>query len=316
MSFPKITAVISFCSNDWRFLKYCIAGVAPLCEEILITVCDHFFDGTEENYALLEEAFRRFPSCRFLEFSFDPQESYRFFSSVYPGHPNWRHEWHNTGRLISYFYAAPYSQYLLFLDCDEIVDSQAFSLWLLQADLEKYAAMRFASYYYFREAKFEALAQDDFGLLADKKALHLEFLWDEDERMGIFHNVIGEKKLGVRGLNGEPMIRHYSGVRTKLELLKKFATWGHHWERNWTELVLEEFSRPFNGRDFLRKYRYREVEPILDPLQEQIPLLSSVSLEQHLKGLHRFPNVTMVSREEIFRRQLSNEFDLSLSSDH
>ena len=275
----KITAVISFCSNDWRFLKHCIESVSLFCEQVLITVCDHFFDGSEENYALLEEAFRRFSHCTFLEFAFDPLQTYRPFSPLYPEHPDWRHEWHNTGRWISYFYSSLETEYLFFLDSDEIVDSQAFMNWLQHTEIKSFSALRFASYCHFREAKFEALTQDDCSVLVRKAALQPEFLWDEDERIGLFSHLTGEKQLNVRGIDGNPMFRHYSGVKTKEELLKKFSTWGHHWERKWADLVDEEFSRPFNGADFIRGHRYREIEPQFDPLDERVPSLPGITLE-------------------------------------
>jgi hypothetical protein len=316
MTFPHITAVISFCSNDWRFLAHCIDGVAPICRQIIITVCDHFFDGSPEHYALLEEAFQRFPQCQFLEFAFDPNQTYRYFSPIYPEHPDWRHEWHNTGRSLSYFYCAQETEFLLFLDCDEIIDSQAFLSWLSEIDLHRFSALRFACFNHFREARFEALAQDDFSLLVNKAFLHPDFLWDVDERMGLFHRLDGEKHLQVKGKDGQPMIRHYSGVRTQEELIKKCTTWGHHWERPWENLIKEEFSRPFNGTDFVRKYRYHEITPIFDPLSIEIPQLPPHSLEQHLKNLPRFSNVHMVSKEEIFKRQLAHDFSLFLSCHH
>src|SRR5580700_11503919 len=114
MSIPRISAVISFCSNDWRFLKQCVTSVSAFCEQVIITVCDHFFDGSMENYGLLEEAFRRFSDCTFLEFNFNPKQSYRVFSPLYPEHPYWRHEWHNTGRWLSYFYCLPDTEFLFF----------------------------------------------------------------------------------------------------------------------------------------------------------------------------------------------------------
>ena len=306
MHSPKITAVISFCSNDWRYLESCVRGIAPFCQQILITVCDHFFDGTQENYALLEEAFYRFPECTFLEFAYDPKQTYRPFSPLYPEHVDWRHEWHNTGRWISYFYAE--SEYLLFLDCYEIIDGQAFSRWLELDEYKKFSAMRFSGYSHFREAKFEALSHEDLSLLVKKESFRPDDLWDEDERMGLLFRCEGEKKTGINGLDGSPMLRHYSGVRTKEELLKKFSTWGHHWERKWEELVREEFSRPFNGTDFIRKYRYREVETTFDPLKESIPEVVKLSLDQHLKGLRRFSNVIIVSKKEMFKKQLEYEF--------
>jgi hypothetical protein len=306
MHSPKITAVISFCSNDWRFLKQCIEGVSPFCERVLITICDHFFDGSEENYALLEEAFRQFPHCTFLEFAFDPLQTYRPFSPLYPEHPDWRHEWHNTGRWISYFYSSRETEYLFFLDCDEIVDSNAFAHSL--KDLKDFSALRFASFSHFRQAKFEALDPEDSSLLVRKSALQPEFLWDEDERIGMFFRIAGEKKLNVCGSDGKPMVRHFSGVRTREELLKKFSTWGHHWERKWSDLVDEEFSRPFNGADFVRGYRYREIEPQFDPLEQRVPSLPNITRDEHLKNLHRFPNVIIVSKKETFKKQLEYEF--------
>jgi hypothetical protein len=300
----SITAVISFCSNDWRFLRRCVSE-ARACGKIIITVCDHFFDGSEENYALLEEVFRTFPDCQFLLFHFDPVESYRAFSPYYPDHPDWRHEWHNTGRWLSYFYSN--TDFLLFLDCDEIIEKEALLDWLQMADFEDHSCYRFACLWHFREAKYEALEFDAMSMLVKKSALDPNFLWDEDERMGIFQRLPQKKASNVVGKNGKPMVRHYTGVRTKEELLKKFAVWGHHWERDWKHLVHEEFSRPFNGKDFIRRFRYREIEPLFDPLQESVPPMHPLSYEEFLRGLHRFANVITVSKREAFKRQLYDE---------
>ena len=135
-----------------------------------------FFDGSEENYALLEDAFRRFPQCTFLGFQFDLQETYHTFSSLFPEHPNWRHEWHNTGRMLSWFYSN--TEYLFFLDCDEIVNQEQFSLWLQHADLQNYSAHRFAMFWHFREARFVALAQNDLSLLVKKEfGSFSQYMW-------------------------------------------------------------------------------------------------------------------------------------------
>jgi hypothetical protein len=310
MQIPKISAVISFCSNDWRFLKHCIHGISSFCEEVILTVCDHFFDGSKENYGLLEEAFRCFPDCTFIEFNFDSRQSYRAFSPLYPEHPYWRHEWHNTGRWLSYFYSSSDTQLLFFLDCDEIVNTEQFKNWLATADFIEHSAYRFAGFWHFREAQFEASAHNDLSLLVKKGAMDPHFLWDEEERMGLFHRLPEKKQLGVRSCNDVPMIRHYSGVRTEEEFSKKLSCWGHHWERDWSQLLQEEFSRPFNGRDFIRRYEYHQIQPHFDPLKEQVPQLFELSYEEHVKNLHRFPNVVMVSRKEAFKRQFQDEFQL------
>jgi hypothetical protein len=313
---PRITAVISFCSNDWRFLKRCIDGVTPFSHQVLITVCDHFFDGSLENYALLEEAFRRFPNCSFIEFCFDPSRSYRPFSPLFPEHCNWRHEWHNTGRWLSYLLAGTKTDFFLFLDCDEIVDPSSFSQWLSSVAIHTLSACRFSCYSYFRDARFEATTHADFSLLAKRVKLRSEHLWDEDERFGIFQRISGEKRLGVKGCDAKPMIRHFSGVRTKEEFQKKLSTWGHHWERDWEDLLNEEYSRPFNGKDFIRRYSYQVVEAAFDPLNETPPLLSKIDLQEHLKGLHRFQNVVRITPQEAFKMDLENGFSVPYCNDH
>ena len=64
----------------------------------------------------------------------------------------------------------------------------------------------------------------------------------------------------MRSKEGTPFVHHYSWVRTKEEMLKKVENWGHKHDKNWTSLIEEEFSRPFNGTDFVHGYSYNIVE--------------------------------------------------------
>ena len=43
-------------------------------------------------------------------------------------------------------------------------------------------------------------------------------------------------------------------------MLKKVLNWGHKNDKNWSDLIEEEFSRPFNGTDFVHGYNYNIVE--------------------------------------------------------
>ena len=56
-----IAGVINFCTHDAWFLERCIEELSYACDQILIPVCDHFFDGTPENYPLLESLYAKFP---------------------------------------------------------------------------------------------------------------------------------------------------------------------------------------------------------------------------------------------------------------
>jgi hypothetical protein len=304
MTTAAIASVINFCSNDFRMLRACIEGVRPFSRAILIPVCDHFFDGTCENYALLEHAYRSFADCLFIEYAFDAEQSYRPFSPHFPEHPQWRHEWANTSRWIAKYFLPEEAEYVLFLDADEILDAERFSLWLKHQDITSYSALSFAAYWYFREARYQATRHDDISLMVKKSALSSEHLWSSDERAGTLIHMPGEKKYHIKGADGHPMVHHYSWVRTKQELLKKFTTWSHHWERPWAGLLETELSSPFTGTDFIRGYEYCTVSPYFDPLAEPIPLLEKVSLLQHVRHIKKLSNVIRVEKKEMQRKEI------------
>ena len=298
----SIASIISFCTNDARFLRACIDGVKSYSDQILISVSDHFFNGELENLGLLEQLYKKFPECTFIEFAFDPKELYGS-AALSRENPDWVHHWHNSARLVAYYFVKEGTDALFFLDVDEIVESERFQAWLNSKPLLN--AARFSSYYYFREARFRAKSWPDAPLLVRKRELDPDWLLDSDERMGLFLNISGNKESSIHGLDGKPMVHHYSWVRTKEEMVKKVASWGHHWERNWKNRIEEEFSRPFNGRDFVREYSYEEAIPFFDPLQEPLTLPEEILvLEKHRENLKSFPNVLRVDAREIFRKDL------------
>ena len=50
-------------------------------------------------------------------------------------------------------------------------------------------------------------------------------------------------------------------VEREKEMLNKVSNWGHAGDRvDWKALVEEEYSRPFNGKDFLHNYQYQIVD--------------------------------------------------------
>jgi len=57
---------------------------------------------------------------------------------------------------------------------------------------------------------------------------------------------------------------HYSWARTKEQMLTKVKNWGHRKQRNWQELVENEFSHEFNGKDFIHGYNYSRVPNLFD----------------------------------------------------
>lgn len=305
----SIASVISFCSHDWRFLEACIAGIKANSSQIIVTTCDHLFNGEKENYALLENAYLQFPNVLFLEFAYDPQKTYHYTNTLPASHPYIRRVWHNTGRWISFYFLQETIDYIHFCDADEVIDPSSFSSWLEKENLCSFSCVRFASSFYFREAQYQAISDTMNGtLLVQKKELQPSMLWNLKERMGIFNSLPGEKLLRVTDSEGNPFVHHYSWVKTKEELLKKTSSWAHYWEKNWQDLLEEEYARPFNGKDFIYKHRYKTVKPFFDPLSLKLPTSATLSLEDHLSFVKQLDNVIRIDQSAMFTQEIKKNF--------
>lgn len=284
-----ISTIISYCTNDYRFLDLCIKGVAPFSQEVVIPVATHTFDGREEDRERLNQSYGEQTGCQFLEYAYG--EPYGLF-------PDYKkeeeaHYWHATSRYLGALYAK--GEYLLFLDVDEIVDTERFLAYLQAVDWQKYEAIRFQMHFYFRESKYRAVATPNYALLMKKGALESELLLDPLERQGMFASVRGPKLDHVVGLDGEPLIHHYSWVRSEEELQRKVKMWGHRDDKDFSSLVEKEFSLPFRGHDLIYGLHYKEVIPAHNPLA--VPVKKRPFSPP-------FPHVTQLTPSRVKRDQL------------
>lgn len=259
-------------------------------KQVIVPVCDHFFDGTPENRPLLEQIYQSFPECLFIEYPFIPEKMpQKVWKKI-----NKAKFWHSVSRLVGFHYLNSDSQFVLFLDADEVPDGKRFSAWLDNSDYKQHIAMKLANYWYFREPSFQSLSLEDTIVLAQKRALQSEILLKQEERDAIYHLVPGPKKRGVTDSEGEPMFHHYSWVRTKEEMLKKVQSWGHKHDRDWVSLVHEEFSRPFSGTDFVHGYSFKEVTPF-------------AKCQAAFEG-KKAPNVVKISPKELLKKIRKRNF--------
>lgn len=287
---PKqpIATIVNFCSNEARFIGACLQQALHFSRQVIVPVCDHFFDGTAENRPLLEQVYRAFPQCLFVEYPFIPSEiPRRIFKHVAPAH-----FWHSLSRLIGLHHLQPDIETVMFLDADEVADGPRFAEWLEASDYHHHTVMKFANYWYFREPAYQAEQWEDTIVLAQLKALTPDLLLRQEERDAIYDLLPGPKRRGICAADGQPMFHHFSWVRSKEEMLKKVRSWGHKNDRNWLELVEKEFSGPFQGTDFVHGYRYKTVVPKFAlseasfapaPSDPKVTRLSQKELLQHLK---------------------------------
>ncbi len=256
MSKPFLATVVNFCSNESRFLKPCLEEALRFSRQVVVVVCDHFFDGTPEQRELLETIYTAFPECHFVEYPFIPKKiPARFFKMTRPSH-----FWHSLSRFVGLSILDASIETVLFLDADEVPEGDRFAAWLDHSDYRQHLALKLANYWYFREPTYQALRFEDSVVLAQKRALNPEILLHERERDAVYDLLPGPKRRGVTDEEGRPMFHHFSWVRTKAEMLKKVSTWGHRADRDWTALVEQEFAGIFQGKDFIHGYSYQVVE--------------------------------------------------------
>ncbi len=302
--FP-ISSVISYCTNDYRYLAKCIEEVKKFSSQVVVVTCDHFFSGEPEDEKLLLQTYAEFPEIEFIEFAHIKDHLYSKYINRSPDDRDWFDFWHSTTRYIPFFFVKNSCDYILFLDSDEIVEGDLFLEWLNTEEYRTYDALRWLQYYYFREPVFVASDFQIGGLMAKKGSLTPSILLNTDDRCGIFHSVEGEKREGV-SYKGRPMIHHYSWVKTKEECLLKARNWGHAWEKDWKSLIEEEFSRDFLGKDFEGRKYEKIPEAYFNPLE--------VKIDRSEQQQKLFPNVRKVDEKEIQKRHLSFEFQIPFQS--
>lgn len=242
-----ISTILQYSTIDYRFLKANLEQLSKFSDEIIVPICDHFFNGEPEDEELLKKSFEimlNTPNCTPYMFEWDGPNSN-------PGY------YHNLSRALGTSVAK--GDWLLFVDGDEIVDD-TFKDWFETKAQYTDITYWITCYWYFREPMYQSKSYEGCGLLIKRDKCN----WNidvRDERQQ-FHRVSNFIHGGYNHIlvDGKPMMHHFSWVRTKEEMLKKVHNWGHKNDTNWLDLVEEEFNREFNGTDFIHGYEYNIVE--------------------------------------------------------
>ena len=253
-----MNCVIVASSDELRFLRATLREAAHLFQEVLIMFGTRYWDevraeNTNAIEAFKEECASGYTNVRVMWYRV-PEDALNFMKgSVQPAM-----YWEGHARRHAVNEMKP-CEYVLFLDSDEVIDGKEFAAFLAAKTHTHFSALKLANYWYWREPIYRAkdYLEDSAVLIrSDKfKPLHL---YSNTGRHGVFANCHpSETKRMVMSPNGTPMIHHYSWVRSKEEMRKKVTTWGHREDRHdWLERVDEEFSRDFNGTDFLKQLDY------------------------------------------------------------
>jgi len=247
-----ISTILQYNTNDIKFLEINLSQCNKFSDEIIITICDHFYNGEKENDDLLCESIsiiNKFNKCKILNVQY---EGFKESPAYY----------HNLGRKNGRDLAK--NDWILFLDSDEIVDDN-FSEWF-EHNKYKNLCFNFTCNWYFRKPIYKSTQTESAGVLIRKKDCQNWDLNSALETKQFYQKLWDESRLchgdlnPVLGLDGKVLVHHYSWVRSKEEMIKKVKNWGHKYDKDWESLIEEEFSRNFNGTDFVHNYKYERVE--------------------------------------------------------
>jgi hypothetical protein len=243
-----VDTVISYCTVDDMFIRENIRQCLFFSKEIYIIASSHFFDGTPEDetkVGALKEFCKQYPNVHLIRFKWEEGQTPRY--------------WHNYARWIGIQQCN--TEYIMFMDADEIIEGELARESFSYKDFyKKYDEYVFSCYWYFREPIFRAKSLEQCHKLIRASALTKDLVFSEHERgaVGLSNRYRSIFKVQY---NGRPIVHHFSWVRTKEQMLRKTSSWGHKDDKNWKELIEEEFSRPFNGTDFVWGYEYDIMQP-------------------------------------------------------
>ena len=294
MAESEIGTVISYCTNDFRFIGKCIEEARKFSRQIVVSVCDHFFDGRPENRDLLEWTYSQHPDCLFVEFRYLPDRLYSRYHSMGPGDKDWAIYWAATTRYVGFHYLKPEIEKVLFLDSDEILEGDEFAAWIKTRESSAHDAVRLAAYLYAVKPNLRAKKAVNLPLYVKKKTLAPLTLLNGLERIGAYFAHPGPKREEIVSRRGIPMVHHYSWVRTKEECYRKAAAWGHRHDADWPSLIEEAFAGK-KERILDIPLEFEEIpSPFFDPFRVEVPQSRPLA-----KG-----NCLKIDDRDLFRKEL------------
>jgi hypothetical protein len=126
--------------------------------------------------------------------------------------------------------------FVLFLDADEIIDSDRMIPWLQSGVTAEYDVIEFAAYEYGTDPTTQLLQLNHAGLLIRRSFVQRGFLLHADDRYFYKDPVVFPadnariRLMGVHELDGEPLVHHYSFARPSQQHLKRKVLLSGHFE--------------------------------------------------------------------------------------
>lgn len=292
-----LTSIVLFCSLDKEWIANTFEAAEAVSDKVYGICSSHLFNGEKEDDSFLNSVYQNFPKVNFVEIQYQKDTVYGHLNSPTEKDLIYKRLQIASLRYVGYVYTKD-ADYLLFLDGDEILDRDKFRAWLDTKPFSQCDTHYLLAYAYFRSLKYRATFPQRCSLCIRREKLSKELLLHPDERSAIYEYVEGNKTIDVLAPCQSPMIHHVGWVRSQEAMLKKTTCWGHHFEKNWEQLIREEFTTSFSGKDFWSKSPYEKLDA--NPITFR-----------SLNTLTKKPtNVTKVTPELFFKEEIFMEFGL------
>jgi uncharacterized short protein YbdD (DUF466 family) len=243
----EITSLISYCSIDNAFIDHTIQQCQVFSQEIIVSSLTHLFTGVPDDLSYLGEMKKKYPEVKFITSTYEGREPFpRFYNCL--------QRWNGMG--------VSTKDYILLLDSDEVPEGGLMKKYLQEKELSPFDAVSFDCYWYFREPIFRSKKLERCGVIVDKNSITKNLTFNKADRWAYINKGRGLSVSEHQQFEDRPIFHHYSWVRDKEGMIRKATNFGHRAERDWKSLIEEEFSHPFNGKDFIHDYEYETVENI------------------------------------------------------
>jgi len=248
-----LSIIINYCSKDKAFIYINIEQCLNITYNIVISCGNKFFNGDDEDLEHLNSIQKKYPLIKVLIFDVNLDEYNPLKDRKNAYFPN-------KARLLGYREAKKLydTNWYLFIDVDEIPDSDIFLKNIKRFD-DPNITYKLYTYTYFREPIYVRNVMENLILLCHKNNINTKSLMHDMERS--FYNEVIIDKTIVENKNHKiidildedthnAIFHHFSWVRSKENMIKKVKSWSHKDDKNWIELIEEEFTHDFQFKDF------------------------------------------------------------------
>lgn len=250
----NIEAIILYCSNDKKFFSKCINNLLECGIKCNVISYSNFWKGEKENVSQILNDIREFndnPNFKWWIIDWKPNKSNWFWEAY--------GRWYGLHKMVQ-----KDCKYVLFIDPDEIVDTNDFNNWLNRGIYKKYISIRLKHFTYVIKPEWRVkvwayntiLCKIDYAKkLNFKEEGRLQY-WNNNNNMSRWLSKLRLNPYFVLQ-KGRAFVHHYTSVRTKDEMMKKVLNWGHTGDIvDWKENINNCFTPPDKNR-FLKGYNLK-----------------------------------------------------------